>query len=165
MAGFIDAKGSPNYLKMRFLKNVNAGEKLTGAEFEMSIEEYPNLSVLVRSAQIPAMGRADVEDFAGMGLKFMQHGALENSGEITVMATETITGAVISMLRDIVKNKKYVTVKFKATPESTVGVSAEAHKFKLEHVKIRSDVIDFATEDTAALVRPSMTLQYNWVDL
>jgi hypothetical protein len=164
MAGFDNAKGNINFLKQKFLKNVNAGEKMTGAEFEMTIEEYPQLTVLVRSTQMPAMGRADVEDFGQMGLGFIQNGALENKGECAVVAAETIKGDVIDALRDIVRNKKYVTVNLASTPESTAGVGAEAHKFKLEHCKLRSDAIDLSTEDTAAIVKPSITIQYNWCD-
>jgi hypothetical protein len=164
MAGFSNAKGNTSFLKQKFLKNVNAGEKMMGAEFEMTIEEYPDLSVLIRSTQMPAMGRADVEDYGQQGLGFMQAGALENKGEIAVMAAETITGSVLTALREIVRDKKYVTISIKSTPESMDGNGATAHQFKLEHCKVRSDAIDLSTEDAAAIVKPSMTITYNWVD-
>ena len=138
--------------------------KELGVEFEMTIEEYPLVSVLVRSTQFPAMGRADVEDYGPMGLGFTQNGALENKGEIAVTCVETITGPVIGMLREIVRDKKMIKATIRATPESSAGVSAKALKFKLSHVKVRSDAIDLSTEDTAALVKPAMTLQYNWCD-
>ncbi|EGQ8284333.1 hypothetical protein DBT82_RS17100 [Vibrio parahaemolyticus] len=164
MAGAFNAKGDMNFLKQKFTKNVQAGEKMMGTEFEMKIEEYPNISVLVRSTQFPAMGRADVEDFGQMGLGYIQNGALENKGEIAVTCVETITGTVLDMLREIVRDKKMVTVVIESTPESTKGKGAKSHRFRLEHVKARSDVIDLSTEDTAALVKPAITLQYNWVD-
>lgn len=165
MAGFFNAKGDTNFLKQRFLKNVNAGEKMMGVEFEMKILEYPDLTVLIRTTQFPAMGRADVEDYGQMGMNMTQNGALENKGEITVTCVETITGSVLKALREITKNKKMVTVSIESTPESTSGKGAASHSFKLEHVKVRSDVIDLSTEDTAALVKPSLTLLYNWCDL
>ncbi len=165
MSGFVDAAGSVNYLKLRHMQNIAAGEKLTGAEFKVTCPEYPELSILVRTAQIPAMGRADVEDFGGMGMKFTQHGAFENSGEMTISAVETISGAIVRILRNVIKNKEYLTLSFEATPESTIGIGSPFHKFKLEHCKIRSDVIEFSTEDTSALVKPSMTVVYNWFDL
>ncbi|CAH0543048.1 baseplate protein [Vibrio marisflavi] len=164
MAGFSNSKGDTNYLKQAFTKNLNAGEKLMGAEFDMTIEEYPDLSVLVRSTQFPAMGRADVEDFGPMGMGFIQNGPLENKGEIAVTLAETIKGDVLKAFRAILKDKKMVTVNIKATPESTSGSGVESQTFRLEHVKIRSDAIDLSTEDTAAIVKPAMTLQYNWVD-
>lgn len=165
MAGFSNAAGDTNYLKQKLKKNVNAGEKWIGTEFEMSIEEYPDLTVLVRSTQLPAMGRSDVEDFGPMGLGFTQQGVLENKGEVACTAAETIKGDVVKAFRDIVKNKKMVTVNLKATPESTSGTGADSHKFRLEYSKIRSDAIDLSTEDTAAIVKPSFTIQYNWFDL
>lgn len=163
-AGAFNAKGNMNYLKQKFNKNFLAGEKAMGFEFEMTFKEYPLLSVLIRSTQYPAMGRSDVEDFGQMGLGFIQNGALENKGEIAVVCAETITGPVIQMLRECVREKKMVTVTIKATPESTLGLPPSAHMFKLSHCKIRSDAIDLATEDTAAIVKPSITLQYNWCD-
>ena len=165
MAGHFNTTGDMSFLKTKFNQNLQAGEKLMGAEFEMICEEYPELTVLIRSTQFPAMGRADVEDFGPMGLNFTQHGALENKGEITVVAVETIAGAVLKAIRTIVKNKQYVTLAIRSTPESTAGASAEPLKFKLSHCKLRSDVVEWSTEDTAALVKPSMTIVYNWVDL
>ncbi|QFT40113.1 MULTISPECIES: baseplate protein [unclassified Vibrio] len=163
-AGPFNAKGDINFLKQKFTKNLNAGEKMMGTEFEMKILEYPDLTVLVRSTQFPAMGRADVEDFGQMGMGIIQNGPLENKGEIAVVVVETITGPVLKALRKIVRNKEMVTVSIESTPESTSGTGAESHSFKLEHVKVRSDAIDLSTEDTAALVKPSITLQYNWCD-
>ncbi|WP_419238319.1 hypothetical protein ACN08L_16075 (plasmid) [Photobacterium leiognathi subsp. mandapamensis] len=164
MSGHFNTKGDMAYLKTQFNKNLNAGEKLMGAEFEMLVEEYPELTVLIRSTQFPAMGRADVEDFGPQGMNFTQHGALENKGEITVTAVETLTGQVLKAIRNIVKNKQYVNITIRATPESTSGATAEPLKFRLSHCKVRSDVVEWSTEDTAALVKPSMTIVYNWVD-
>ncbi len=165
MAGFDNAAGDVPFLKQQMLKNVNAGEKWVAAEFDMTIEEYPEVSVLVRSTQYPAMGRSDVEDFGPNGLGFTQQGVLENKGEIAVTFAETIRGNVLKMLRECVKDKKMVTVNLKATPESLSGNSSVPHEMKLSFVKIRSDAIDVSTEDQAAIVKPSATFQYNWIDL
>lgn len=165
MSGHFNAKGDLSFLKTKFNQNLAAGEKLMGAEFQMVFEGYPDLSVLIRSTQFPAMGRADVEDFGSMGLNFTQHGALENKGEITVTCVETLQGKVLEAVRDIVKNKKYVNLTIESTPESTSGTSVDSLKFKLSHCKLRSDVVEWSSEDTAALVRVSMTIVYNWVDL
>lgn len=156
--------GNEPYLKAKFLKNQAAGEKAFAAEFEMTIDEYPEISVLVRTAQYPAMGRTDVEDFGQMGLGVVMQGPLENKGEIAITCVDTLNGPVIGMMRDIIRNKKYVTVNIQATPESKAGLAVKHHKFRLSMCKLRSDAIDLATEDAAALVKPSITVQYNWVD-
>ena len=164
MSGPYNAKGNTKFLKQKFNKNIAAGEKMMGTEFEMKIKEYPDLTVLIRSTQFPAMGRSDIEDYGQMGMGFVQNGVLENKGEIAVTVVETITGRVLEMLRKVVRNKEYLTITIEATPESTIGKGAKSHYFKLEHTKIRSDAIDLSTEDTSALVKPSLTLQYNWCD-
>lgn len=165
MSGHFNAVGDVNFLKNNFTKNLQAGEKLTGFEFEMQIAQYPNVTVLVRSTQYPAMGRSQIEDFAPMGLKFVQQGAFENSGEIVVTAVETLSGEVLKTIRQIVKNKEYVDITIRSTPESLGGNGAESALFKLSHCAFRSDAIDLSTEDQAALVKPSINITYNWFDL
>ncbi|HHY0551948.1 TPA: hypothetical protein ACVU5P_004267 [Vibrio parahaemolyticus] len=164
MAGHLNAIGNRQFIKAKYKQNLAAGEKLSGAEFEMTIDEYPDVSVLIRSTQFAAVGRADVEDFGPMGLKYNQHGPYENSGEIAATAVETIYGDVLKCIKQIVMNKEYVTVRVRATPESTAGLSPAALDQKYEDCKIRSDVVDLSTEDTAALVKPAFTIVYNWKD-
>ncbi len=165
MAGHYNTEGDTTYLKNRFTQNLNAGEKLVGSEFVLNVVEYPDLSVLIRSAQFPAMGRVDVEDFGQMGLGFTQAGALENKGEITISAAETITGTVLAALREVIAAKSSVTIVVKATPESTSGDTPDSLYFKLLHCKLRCDAVDLSTEDNTAIVRPNITVVYNWVDL
>ena len=165
MSGHFNTRGDTGFLKNKFNLNLSAGEKLMGHEFEMAIDQYPDVNVLVRSTQFAAMGRSDVEDFGPMGLKFTQHGALENSGEITVTCAETLTGRALAMVRDIIKHKKYIDITIRSTPESTSGGSAAALKQRLEYCKLRCDAVDLSTEDQASLVKPSMTIVYNWIDI
>ncbi|MEC6832962.1 baseplate protein [Photobacterium toruni] len=165
MSGHFNSRGDTSFLKQKFNMNMAAGEKLAGHEFEMSIDQYPDVNILIRSTQLAAMGRSDVEDFGPMGLKFTQHGALENSGEIAVTCAETITGRALSMVRDVIKNKRYIDINIRATPESLSGASPAALKQRLEHCKLRCDVVDLSTEDQAALVKPSLTIIYNWIDI
>lgn len=162
MAGHSNTKGNVGFLKKKYQKNMAAGEKLSAAEFDMTIDGYPNLSVLVRSTQIPSLGRAEIEDFGPNGLKFVQQGPLENSGEITVTCVETIKGDVVAALYDIVINKKYINLKIQPTPESTAGGAPKVTAWRLEDCKLRCDAIDLATEDVTALVKPSITITYNW---
>lgn len=162
MPGHSNSRGNIGFLKSRYQKNMAAGEKLSAAEFEMTIDGYPNFSVLVRSAQIPAIGRAEIEDFGPNGLKFVQQGPYENSGEVTVQAVETLKGEVLKSVYDIVINKKYVHINIQPTPESLAGSAPSGTAWRMEDCKLRSDAVDQSTEDVTALVKPSITITYNW---
>ena len=164
MSGHFNTQGNLGLLKTKFNQNLAAGEKLMGFEYEMVIDGYNDLTVLIRSSQMPALGREDVEDFGEMGMKFSQYGALQNSGQIAVTAVETITGRVLSALKEVVTNKKYVNITIRATPESMAGNSAPSLVTRLLHCKFASDAIDLSTEDTTALVKPSINITYNWID-
>lgn len=164
MSGHANTKGNMGFLKSQFTQNLQLGEKAMAFEFKLTAKDYPNWSVLCRSSQWPAMGRSDVEDFGAGGLKFVQHGAPENSGEISIMCVETIKGDIIKDLRQIIRDKKYVDLTMELTPESTGGKSGQGQKIELLHCKLRCDVIEFSTEDTAALVKPTITAIYNWID-
>lgn len=162
MSGHSNTKGQMSYVKQRFRNNLNAGEKMSGAEFEMVFDGKTDMTVLIRSAQMPQQGRADVEDFGPMGVSFTQHGPLENKGEITVACVETIKGVVIPYLTDLIRNKKYVDITIRPTPESLNGSSPKGTTCTLEHCKVRVDAVDLATEDVQALVKPNITITYNW---
>jgi len=164
MSGHSNAKGNMSFVKQQFRKNLDAGEKMSGAEFEMVFNNNPNMTVLVRTTQLPAQGRADVEDFGPMGVSFTQAGPLENKGEVTVSCVETIKGIVVPFVTDLVRGKKYVDITIRPTPESLAGKSPTGTTCRLEHCKIRCDAIDLATEDVQALVKPNMTITYNWYE-
>lgn len=163
MSGFANTKADTAFLKSRFNKNVAAGEKLVGAEYWMTFKGYENLSILVRSTQIPEMTREDVEDFGPGGMKFNQHGTLRNSGEYQVTCAETIDGTVLAAVKDLVYGKKYIEVTVQAAAESNSG----DHKGLIRtfsHCKIYSDAVDFSSEDVTTVVRPTLRIVYNWVE-
>ncbi|EQA6233102.1 baseplate protein [Enterobacter hormaechei] len=163
MSGFANTKADTAFLKSRFNKNVAAGEKLVGAEYWMTFKGYENLSILVRSTQIPEMTREDVEDFGPGGMKFNQHGTLRNSGEYQVTCAETIDGTVLAAVKDLVYGKKYIEVTVQAAAESNSG----DHKGLIRtfsHCKIYSDAVDFSSEDVTTVVRPTLRVVYNWVE-
>lgn len=164
MPGHQNTIGRKGYLKKKYESNKAAGEKLGGTEFSMNFPEYPNISVLVRTTQIPMMQREDVEDYGPNGMKFSQYGPLTNSGEIQVQCVETITGEVCKMIVDVVANKKYQDITLQAAAESLSGEAVSAHKFEMLDCKIACDQIDLSTEDVTVLVRPSLRITYNWVD-
>lgn len=163
MAGFENSKSNRPYLKGKYIKNKQAGEKLLANNFKLMIEGFDNFEILVRSTQYPSMGHADVEDFAHGGLTMVQSGSIENSGEVTVTATETIKGDVLSTLKKIILNKMQVNIKLHMEAES-LGGEVPNTGCKMLDCKLRSDAIELSTEDPAALVKPSFTIKYGWVD-
>jgi hypothetical protein len=165
MSGHSNAKGNAGFLKKHYTQNKSMGEKAMGFEFKLSVAGFPNWSVLCRTSQMPAMGRSDVEDFGAGGIKFVQHGALENSGEISISCVETVKGDMIKDLRKIIREKKYVDITMEMTSESLDGAIGAGQKVIMLDCKLRCDVIEFSTEDTAALVKPTMTAIYNFIDL
>lgn len=164
MSGHSNTKGNMGFVKRQFRKNLEAGEKMNGSEFEMVFDGAPDMTVLIRSTQLPQQGRADVEDFGPMGVSFTQHGPLENKGEITVACVETIKGVIIPYITDLIRGRKYVDITIRPTPESLAGKSPKGTTCRLEHCKIRVDGIDLATEDVQALVKPNLTITYNWTE-
>lgn len=164
MSGHSNTKGNQGFLKTQYDKNKNYGEKAMGFEYKMTVKGYDDFTVLCRSTQLPPMGRSDVEDYGPAGLLFVQHGALENSGEITIGCVETITGHMLKALRDIVINKKYVDINIQLTPESTGGKFGTGQSYDLLDCKLRCDAVDLSTEDTSALVKPNLTCRFNFID-
>ncbi len=163
MSGFANTKADMAFLKSRFNKNLAAGEKLIGSEYWMTIKGYEYLSVLVRTAQLPEMTREDVEDYAPGGMKFNQHGPLRNSGEFQVTCAETIEGAVLAAVKQMVYGKEYLEITLQAAAESNSG----NHKGLIRtysHCKVYSDAVDFSSEDVTAVVKPSLRIVYNWVE-
>lgn len=161
MANLPNSKGNLTFLKKRYDANKAAGEKLVGSDFWVVINGHTDMSILIRTAQIPEIAREDVEDFAPSGMKFSQYGAYRNSGEMTMAVQETLTGAVVKMIKNAVINKELVDIEFYLAPESLGGEGNEPIA-RLEDCKLRMDAVDFSAEDVTALVRPNITATYNW---
>lgn len=163
MSGFSNTKADVGFLKKRLNQSIAAGEKLIGSEFWMRIKGYEHLSILIRTAQLPEMTREDVEDFAPGGMKFNQHGAIRNSGEMQVTCAETIKGDVFKAVRQMVYGKEYVDIELQAAAESNSGSDGGINR-KLLHCKVYSDAIDFGSEDVTTVVRPTLRIVYNWAE-
>lgn len=80
--GHNNTKGNRKFIKGRYTANAAKGERLVSSEFQLTFAGYEDISVLVRTSQIPEMTREDVEDYGPNGVKFNQHGPIRNSGEI-----------------------------------------------------------------------------------
>lgn len=161
MAGLSNSKGNLTYLKKRYDANKAAGEKLVGSDYWVVINGHTNMSILIRTAQLPEIAREDVEDFGPSGMKFSQYGAYRNSGEITLTAQETLSGLVLKMVKNAVINKEMVDIDFYISPESLGGEGNEPIA-RLEDCKLNTDAVDLSAEDVTALVRPNIRVVYNW---
>ena len=166
--GHNNTKGNRKFIKGRYTANAAKGERLVSSEFQLTFAGHEDISVLVRTSQIPEMTREDVEDYGPNGVKFNQHGPIRNSGEIQVQCVETIEGDILQFIKDRIAAKDYVDITMAATPESkSSGVNAvtkAATTIEMLDCKIYSDAIDFSTEDVTAAVRPSLRIVYNWIE-
>lgn len=159
-----EIKGNVGFLKKAYKQDKALGQKLKGYEFKLTIEGYEHLTPMVRSAQFPAIKRTPVEDKGAMGVSVPSHGALENSGEITITFIETVKGDLLKALRQIIVNGEEPKITMEATPESTAGEAPKSLIFEMEDCLLACDAIDGSTEDTAALLKPSVTVTYGWLE-
>ena len=155
--GHNNTKGNRKFIKGRYTANAAKGERLVSSEFQLTFAGYEDISVLVRTSQIPEMTREDVEDYGPNGVKFNQHGPIRNSGEIQVQCVETIEGDILQFIKDRIAAKDYVDI-------TMAAVTKAATTIEMLDCKIYSDAIDFSTEDVTAAVRPSLRIVYNWIE-
>ncbi|EHJ9250505.1 baseplate protein, partial [Salmonella enterica] len=76
--GHNNTKGNRKFIKGRYTANAAKGERLVSSEFQLTFAGHEDISVLVRTSQIPEMTREDVEDYGPNGVKFNQHGPIRN---------------------------------------------------------------------------------------
>lgn len=162
MANISNVSGNVALLKKAYKKWVALGEKVTGNEFKMIIEGYPDLTYLISSTQMPAMIREVVETFGPGGVKFQQQGRFVNSQDISFAFEEVITGKTLKPLRDWVKNKKYLKITIGLVSESQTTSSPDT-TVVLEDCWLECDAIDLSKEDGTTVLKPSGTLHINWV--
>ncbi|HCW1469903.1 TPA: baseplate protein, partial [Escherichia coli] len=96
--GHNNTKGNRKFIKGRYTANAAKGERLVSSEFQLTFAGHEDISVLVRTSQIPEMTRENVEDYGPNGVKFNQHGPIRNSGEIQVQCVETIEGDILQFI-------------------------------------------------------------------
>ena len=78
-------------------------------------------------------------------------------------STETIEGAVLAAVKQMVYGKEYLEITLQAAAESNSG----NHKGLIRtysHCKVYSDAVDFSSEDVTAVVKPSLRIVYNWAE-
>lgn len=158
------AIGNKKFVKKLYKSEKAIGTKLKGNEFKFTIAGYEHLTAMFRTAQYPKTQREIIDEKGHGGVGAPDYGALQNSGEITVTAVENIKGDLLKALREIIEAGKEVNCTMEAMPEATEGKSPESLVYELEDCLLVSDAFDGSTDDTAALVKPSITITYGWVE-
>jgi hypothetical protein len=158
------AIGNKNFVKKIYKLEKAIGAKLKGNEFKFTIEGYEHLTAMFRTSQYPKTQREVIDEKGFGGVGAPEYGALQNSGEITVTAVENVKGDLLTMLREVIEAGKEVNCTMESMPESTAGVSAPSLVFEMEDCMLVSDAFDGSTDDTAAMVKPSITITYGWVE-
>nr|WP_225312451.1 hypothetical protein [Salmonella sp.] len=81
--------------------------------------------------------------------------------EFQVTCAETIEGAVLAAVKQMVYGKEYLEITLQAAAESNSG----NHKGLIRtysHCKVYSDAVDFSSEDVTAVVL--LRIVYNWAE-
>lgn len=162
MANISNVEGNVPLLKKSYKSWVALGEKVTGNEFKMAIEDYPDLTYLVSNVQLPPMQREPVEMYGPGGVKFVQQGRFINAQEVPITFEEVLEGKTLEALRDWVTNKYYKKVTLGLVGESKT-TSAESTTVVMEDCWLSLDGVDLSKEDGAVVVKPSGTLYANWI--
>jgi hypothetical protein len=162
MPNISNVQGNVPLLKKSYKKWLALGEKVTGNEFKMIIEDYPDLTYLISSTQLPMMQREMVEVYGPHGVKFMQQGRYVNAQDVPITFEEVITGKTLEAIREWVKNKRYLKVTLGLVSESQT-TSNEFTTVVMEDCWIELEGVDLSKEDGAAAIKPSGTLHANWI--
>lgn len=97
--GHNNTKGNRKFIKGRYTANAAKGERLVSSEFQLTFAGHEDISVLVRTSQIPEMTRENVEDYGPNGVKFNQHGPPETLGKSRSSAWRLSKAIFFSSLR------------------------------------------------------------------
>jgi len=157
-------EGNKGFVKRLYNSEKAIGTKLKSNEFKFTIAGYEGLTAMFRTAQWPKTQREVIDEKGHGGVGIPEYGMLQNSGEIVVTAVENVRGDLLSALRGIIERAEKVNCTMEAAPESTEGESPEALVRNLEDCLLTSDAFDGSTDDTAALVKPSITITYGWAE-
>jgi hypothetical protein len=158
------AIGNKAFVKKLYKSEKAIGPKLKGNEFKFTIEGHEGLTPMFRTAQWPKTQREIIDEKGHGGVGVPEYGALQNSGEITITAVENIKGDLLKMLREVIEAGKEVNCTIESMSEANEGESPEPLTFLMEDCLLVSDAIDGSTDDTAAVVKPSITITYGWVE-
>ena len=162
MANISDVQGNVPWVKSGYRKLLGLGEGVVSDEFIMTFEGNSNVRYLVQTTQVPELKRENIETYGPQGVQFRQQGRFHNAVDMPISFKETIHGYAYEWLRDLVANKKYITVNLQLAGESFTGGNTSG-TLRLEDCWIEIDGVDLSVEDGTSLVRPTGTLHANWV--
>ncbi len=161
MANIHDIMGNVPTIKKSYKRLLGLGEGVASDEFIMEFEGNTDMRFLVQSTQLPALMRENIESYGPCGVQFNQAGRFKNAQDVPITFKETVKGHAYQFLRDLVKNKRYITIKLTAAGESFLGGN-EHTAVRMEDCWIEMEGADLSVEDGASLVRPSGTIHANW---
>ena len=162
MANISGVQGNVALVKKSYKKLLALGEGVSGDEFKMTIEGYPDITYLIQTSQLPALMRENIESFGPHGVQFNQQGRFKNAQEVPISFKEVITGVAYQAIREWVKEKKYLKVVVGLLGESFTS-SNENNTVVLEDCWLELEGADLSVEDGSTLIKPSGTLHANWV--
>ena len=155
-----NAAGKVDLLRQAHKSNVALGERAVSSDFLVRIKQYPGISYLIRTAQLPAEMRGDpVEDQGQYGQGFSQYGAPKRDGDMAFQIVEIKRGDVGKTMAKIVDGKEYVDIEI-----VMVGEDMEEHGYSLETCVVSTDAADLDTENRTGPVRIPMNVRYNWFE-
>lgn len=150
-------------IRRSYKKLVALGEKVTGSEYVMEVEGYPDLKYLVSSVSLPAIQREVVETFGPHGVMVRQQGKYMNAQDIPITFDEVISGRTLAALRDWVENKRYLRVTLGLVSESMTESDPNT-TVVMEDCWIECEAVELGNENSTTVVKPTGTLHANWVD-
>ncbi|MFZ4440395.1 MAG: hypothetical protein ACOYOS_18385 [Syntrophales bacterium] len=162
MANIANVSQSVPLVKNSYKSLLSMGEGAKGDDFRMTIEGYSDIEYLVQATQLPAIKREMIESKGPHGVMFNQAGNFMNAQDVTITFKEVITGKALEVIRDWVKEKKYLTVTIALISESAPE-SVTANSVVLEDAWLEIDAVDLSVDDTTSLVKPAGTIHGNWV--
>ncbi|MBE6441322.1 MAG: hypothetical protein E7022_03185 [Desulfovibrio desulfuricans] len=161
MANISDVHGNVPVIKKGYKKLLGLGEGVASDEFIMTFEGNSDMRFLVQSTQLPALLRENIESYGPQGVQFNQQGRFKNAQDVPITFKETIKGHTYQFIRDLVANKRYITIKLTTAGESFLDGNSHT-ALRLEDCWIELEGVDLSVEDGATLVRPSGTIHANW---
>lgn len=156
-------KANVALVKQSYKNLLALGEGANGADFRMTIEEFPDLEFLIQSTQWPAATREMIETKGPHGVMVNQQGNVKNAGDITIMMKEVVSGVARGLTNRWVKEKLYLTVNLALISESMPNANGNT-SCTMEDCWIEIDASDLSVDDGATLYKLNGTIHYNWAD-
>lgn len=159
MGEIVGVKANVELVKKTIDADLALGERAIGNDFQFICDQYPDLTFLCTGFQIPEMKRQVIEDFGPHGVETRWYGRPLNAPEMTLTVKETLSGKAYQILKEIVREKKYVDI--------TVGLTAESQPTSTEHTtwKMWNCVLSLDATDLSVdgdeVLKPSVTVNPN----